>query len=208
MGPLRVQRGVRALRQRIFYLHVPSARAAMISFAVLFAGSLMWWTKRSDLGWRMHVASSEAGLVTGSMATMSGCIWGAAEWGVPWDWTDPRLNTFALLTALAAFLVLARRGERDGEEQRDVFSTVGLFGFILVPVTYIATRIWEVRHPGPVVGTNEGSLDGDMGLVLAIGALSMTVVVVGHILHSMRLAQLEARLSTIQRHHDERGVMG
>ena len=73
----------------------------------------------------------------------------------------------------------------------DVFSTVGLFGFILVPVTYIATRIWEVRHPGPVVGTNEGSLDGDMGLVLAIGALSMTVVVVGHILHSMRLAQLE-----------------
>ena len=194
--------------QRIFYLHVPSAWAAMISFAVLFAGSLMWWTKRSDLGWRMHVASSEAGLVTGSMATMSGCIWGAAEWGVPWDWTDPRLNTFALLTALAAFLVLARRGERDGEEQRDVFSTVGLFGFILVPVTYIATRIWEVRHPGPVVGTNEGSLDGDMGLVLAIGALSMTVVVVGHILHSMRLAQLEARLSTIQRHHDERGVMG
>ena len=76
-----------------------------------------------------------------------------------------------LLTALAAFLVLARRGERDGEEQRDVFSTVGLFGFILVPVTYIATRIWEVRHPGPVVGTNEGSLDGDMGLVLAIGVV-------------------------------------
>ena len=74
--------------QRIFYWHVPSAWAAMISFGLLFVGSTVWFFKRSDWAWRMHVASTEAGLATGLIAVFSGCVWGAAEWGVPWDWTD------------------------------------------------------------------------------------------------------------------------
>ena len=62
-----------------------------------FCGFNLLVFKRSDWAWRLHVASSEAGLATGLMCVWSGCIWGAAEWGVPWDWTDVRLNTFAIL---------------------------------------------------------------------------------------------------------------
>ena len=51
--------------QRIFYWHVPSAWAAMIAFGLLFVGSIYWFFKRSDWAWRLHVASSEAGLATG-----------------------------------------------------------------------------------------------------------------------------------------------
>ena len=92
--------------QRIFYWHVPAAWAAFIAFAVLFVGSAMWFFKRSSLGWKLHIAGSEAGLACGLMAVWSGCVWGAAEWGTPWDWEDWRLNTFGLLTLLALFLVL------------------------------------------------------------------------------------------------------
>ena len=42
--------------QRIFYWHVPAAWAAFIAFGFLFVGSAMWFFKRSNLGWRMHVA--------------------------------------------------------------------------------------------------------------------------------------------------------
>ena len=90
----------------------------MIAFGVLFVGSAMWFFKRSALGWRLHVAGAEAGLATGLMTVWSGCIWGSAEWGVPWDWTDVRLNTFALLTALAIFLVLGEKSQPDGVESR------------------------------------------------------------------------------------------
>ena len=62
---------------------------------------------------------------------------------MPWDWTDVRLNSFALLTLLALLLVLGRRAQPDGVESRDTFATAGLFGFVLVPLTYIATRIWR-----------------------------------------------------------------
>jgi len=186
--------------QRIFYWHVPAAWAAFIAFGFLFVGSAMWFFKRSNLGWRMHVAGAEAGLATGLMTAWSGMVWGAAEWGVPWDWTDVRLNTFGLLTFLALFLVLGRQSQPDGVETRDTFSTFGLYGFVLVPLTYMATRIWQIRHPGPVVaaGDSGGSLESSMALVLMIGALSFTLFIVGHMLISMRITQLEQRLEQVQ----------
>ena len=190
--------------QRIFYWHVPAAWAAFIAFGVLFTGSAMWFFKRSPLGWRLHVAGAEAGLACGLITVWSGCVWGAAEWGTPWDWTDVRLNTFGLLTLLALFLVLGRQSQPDGVETRDTFATFGLYGFVLVPFTYIATRLWEIRHPGPVIGSGDdgGSLSGDMAIVLLIGAVSFTLFILGHILMSMRITGFEQRLERAQKHID------
>jgi len=185
--------------QRIFYWHVPAAWAAFIAFSVLFAGSALWFFKRSPLGWRMHIAGAEAGLACGLIAVWSGCVWGAAEWGTPWDWQDYRLNTFGLLTLLALFLVLGRQSQPDGVETRDTFSTFGLYGFVLVPITYIATRIWVIRHPGPVIAGEEGSsISGDMAIVLTIGAISFTLLIAGHIITSMNVTKLEQRIDRLQ----------
>ena len=189
--------------QRIFYWHVPSAWAAMISFTLLFVGSIIWFFKRKEWAWRMHVASTEAGLATGLMAVWSGCIWGAAEWGVPWDWTDVRLNTFAILTLLSLYLVLGRKSQPDGIETRDTFSAFGMYGFVLVPVTYIATRLWQIRHPGPVVATSEGSLNSDMGTVLFIGAISFSIMVIGHVIAGMNLTKLEMKVEDLQAIYEE-----
>lgn len=185
--------------QRIFYWHVPSAWAAFIAFGALFVGSLGWMFKRSELMWRIHIAGSEAGLATGLMTVWSGCVWGAAEWGTPWDWSDVRLNTFGLLTLLAIYLVLGRNSQPDGVETRDTFAAFGLYGFILVPFTYVATRIWSIRHPGPVIGTDDGgSLNADMGLILLFGTLSFTLLIFGHMLTSMRITSFEQRIEALQ----------
>lgn len=185
--------------QRIFYWHVPSAWAAFIAFGALFVGSVGWMFKRSELMWRIHIAGSEAGLATGLMTVWSGCVWGAAEWGTPWDWSDVRLNTFGLLTLLAIYLVLGRNSQPDGVETRDTFAAFGLYGFILVPFTYVATRIWSIRHPGPVIGTDDGgSLNADMGLILLFGTLSFTLLIFGHMLTSMRITSFEQRIEALQ----------
>ena len=174
-----------------------------LSPLALFVGSALWFFKRSSLGWKMHIAGAEAGLACGLMAVWSGCVWGAAEWGTPWDWEDWRLNTFGLLTLLALFLVLGRQSQPDGVETRDTFSTFGLYGFILVPLTYVATRIWVIRHPGPVIaGDEDSSISGDMGLVLLIGAISFTVLIIGHILTSMEITKFEQRLERLQKELD------
>ena len=195
--------------QRLFYWHVPSAWMAMIAFGVLFVGSGLWFLRRSAFGWRLHVAGSEAGLATGMMAVWSGCVWGQAEWGVPWDWTDVRLNSFGLLTLLAMVLVFGRRAQPDGVESRDTFATVGLFGFLLVPFTYMATRIWQIRHPGPVIaaGDDGGSLAPSMTAVLLLGVGAFTVLIAGHVLESLRLTKLEQRLNRLQLALDAKEVV-
>jgi len=185
--------------QRIFYWHVPSAWAAFIAFGALFVGSVGWMFKRSELMWRIHIAGSEAGLATGLMTVWSGCVWGAAEWGTPWDWSDVRLNTFGLLTLLAIYLVLGRNSQPDGVETRDTFAAFGLYGFILVPFTYVATRIWSIRHPGPVIGTDDGgSLNADMGLSLLFGTVTVTLLIFGHMRTSMRITSFEQRIEALQ----------
>ena len=101
-------------------------------------------------------------------------------------------------------MVPGRQSQPVGVEARDTFSTFGLFGFVLVPLTYIATRIWQIRHPGPVIaaGDDGGSLQSDMSLVLLIGALSFTLFIIGHMLISMRITHLEQRLESAQKSLD------
>ena len=189
--------------QRIFYWHVPAAWASFLAFTLLFVGSIAWFWRRIEWGWHLHIASSEAGLLFGSMVIISGPIWGAAEWDVPWDWTDVRLNTYAVLVCLSAFLVLGRKSQPDGEDTRDTFSSIGLFGFVLVPLTYVATRFWEKRHPGPVVGPGGGGLETEMLQVLALGAVGFTMMVMGQIVLLMYLTKQEMRIEKLQKHMDE-----
>jgi ABC-type transport system involved in cytochrome c biogenesis permease subunit len=108
-----------------------------------------------------------------------------------------------MLTLLSLYLVLGRRSQPDGVETRDTFAAFGMYGFVLVPFTYIATRLWQIRHPGPVVATSEGSLNSDMGTVLFIGAISFTVLIIGHVMAGMRLTKLELRLEDLQNRYEE-----
>ncbi|MEC8170896.1 MAG: cytochrome c biogenesis protein CcsA, partial [Candidatus Thermoplasmatota archaeon] len=124
---------------RILYWHVPFAWTSFLSFCLLFIGASSWYVRRSESGWTMLVIGSQLGLLFGLGVIISGPIWGSAEWGVPWDWGDVRLNSYALLTSVALFLVMSIRSQPDGEETRDTLAAIGLFGFVLVPVTAVAT---------------------------------------------------------------------
>ena len=113
------------------------------------------------------------------------------------------IEHFCYTYSTFALLVLGRKSQPDGIETRDTFSAFGMYGFILVPVTYIATRLWQIRHPGPVVATSEGSLNSDMGVVLFIGAISFSILVIGHIISGMHLTKLQMQVEDIQAKYEE-----
>ena len=187
--------------QKIFYWHVPAAWASFIAFALLFVGSLMWFWKRSEWGWHLHSSAAELGAIFGLMVITSGPIWASAEWGTPWDWTDVKLNTYAVLTGLALFLVITRKTQPDGIETRDTLSAMGLFGFVLVPLTFFASRIWKQRHPGGLVET-EGAIHPDMMQVLLIGWFGFTLLLIGQIILLFEASKLELKLEKLQQRLD------
>ncbi len=190
---------------RILFWHVPAAWASFQAFTLLFIGSGAWFLKRLEWGWKLHVVGAQLGLVFGLCVIISGPIWGTAEWGTPWDLTDVRLNTYAVLTSLSLFLVMGHQAQADTEDTRDTFSSVGLFGFILVPITIMAIRIWQNRHPGPVIGGGEGSgLDPQILMVLLFGLFSFQILVAGQVMLRYIIVGLEDRLTEIQAKLDTR----
>ena len=192
---------------RILFWHVPFAWSSFLAFCVLFIGSVAWYSRRSEFGWRLICTGSDLGLLFGLGVVISGPIWGSAEWGVPWDWGDLRLNTYGLLTAVAMFLVLARNSQPEGHDTRDTIASVGLFGFALVPITALATTWYQERHPGIIiVESEEAGLAPEILTVLLLGFASFFILFAGFALLSDTLHQMESRLSHLQRLIDKEAV--
>ncbi|MAQ57096.1 MAG: hypothetical protein CMA47_02620 [Euryarchaeota archaeon] len=189
---------------RILYWHVPFAWSSFLAYCVLFIGSIAWYARRSELGWRMICTGSDLALLFGLGVVISGPIWGSAEWGVPWDWGDLRLNTYGLLTAVSLFLVLARGSQPDGQGTRDTIAAIGLFGFALVPVTALATTWYQERHPGIVIiESEETGLAPEILNVLLLGFASFLLLFIGLAILSDTLQRMESRLSHLQRQLDQ-----
>ena len=189
---------------RILYWHVPFAWTSFLSFCLLFIGASSWYVRRSEIGWTMLVIGSQLGLLFGLGVIISGPIWGSAEWGVPWDWGDVRLNSYALLTSVALFLVMSIRSQPDGEETRDTLAAVGLFGFVLVPVTAVATTLWRNRHPGIILRESEETgVDLEIKQVMGFGALSFLLLFIGLVLLNYSIYTLRRELEEENRKIDK-----
>jgi len=155
----------------------------------------------------MVVISSELGLLFGLGVLISGPIWGSVEWGVFWDWGDVRLNTYALLTSVALFLVMSLRSQPDGEETRDTLAAIGLFGFILVPITAAATTIWRNRHPGVILrDSEETGVAPEIRSVMGFGAISFMILFVGLVLLNYSIYNLRAELESLNKEIDKEGM--
>ena len=189
---------------RILYWHVPFAWTSFLSFCLLFIGASSWYVRRSESGWAMLVIGSQLGLLFGLGVIISGPIWGSAEWGVPWDWGDVRLNSYALLTAVALFLVMSIRSQPDGEETRDTLAAIGLFGFVLVPVTAVATTRWRNRHPGVILReSGETGVDLEIKQLMGFGAFSFLVLFIGLVLLNYSIYSLRRELEEENRKIDK-----
>ena len=189
---------------RILYWHVPVAWTSFLSFCLLFIGASSWYVRRSESGWTMVVIGSQLGLLFGLGVIISGPIWGSAEWGVPWDWGDVRLNSYALLTSVALFLVMSIRSQPDGEETRDTLAAIGLFGFVLVPVTAVATTLWRNRHPGVSLReSGETGVDLEIKQLMGFGAFSFLVLFIGLVLLNYSIYSLRRELEEENRQIDK-----
>ena len=193
---------------RILYLHVPFAWCSFLSFSVLFYGSLMWYLKRSEDAWVYFQSGSDLGVIFGLGVITSGPIWASAEWNRPWDWGDMRLNSFALLTAVALFLLYSRQSQPDTQQNRDTLSAIGLFGFALVPITAGATTWWETTHPEVLVveSTESVGMSPEIRSFLLISFGIMCILFMGLLLLSNRRYRLAAEVSARKNELDQEAI--
>ncbi len=131
--------------QKIFYIHVPSAFIAFFAFFMTFIASILFLIKK-DRKWDLiALCSTEIGVIFCTIVLITGPIWAKPVWNVWWTW-DPRLTTTLILWFIyVAYLML--RGVVSENMKANFSAVFGIIGFVNVPLTFFAIRLWRTIHP-------------------------------------------------------------
>ncbi|TGK78352.1 ABC transporter permease [Leptospira noumeaensis] len=160
------------LSHRIFYLHVPVAWVALYGPILSFLFSLVFLFSRNMLWDRLAFTANQLAFLFAVGVLFSGPIWAYSAWGVPWDKTDARLQSFFILCiSLVSYFIF--RYLVPGKTKKAILSAyLSVLCAVSAILTWGAIRWIENpgNHPGSVLG--KGGMDSDMKQSMWLGVLA------------------------------------
>jgi heme exporter protein C len=183
---------------RIFYFHVSVAWVALYApfFASLFGILYIW---KRDLQWDLlSYSMTKLALLFAICVLFSGPIWAYSAWGVAWDKTDARLQSFLILV-ISLFSYFVLRFLNSNVQKRALVSAfMSLFCSINSILTWGAIRWIENpgNHPGSVLG--KGGMDKDMKETFWINILAYHILFLTLFLIFYRQSKIEETLEKVR----------
>ena len=160
--------------QKIFYLMVPVAWLSLLSFLIVFIGSIFYLVKRGGRWDILAHSSAEVGIVFTTLALIVGSLWAKPAWGVWWDWGTPRLTATLVLWFIYLAYFAVRSFATEQSQGARFAAVVGIVGFVDIPIIILATTLWQGMHPGPLIF--RGGLDPSMLLTLLVSIAAYTAL--------------------------------
>ncbi len=162
--------------QRIFYLMVPMGWLALLSFAVIFVGSILYLVKRASKWDILARSSAELGIVFTSLTLVIGSLWARPIWGVWWTWNEPRLTSTLILWFIYLAYLMVRSFATEESRGARFAAVVGIIGFIDIPIVFLATSLWRGIHPPLIIF--KGGIAPPMLLTLLVSIAAFTTLYV------------------------------
>ncbi len=182
--------------QKIFYLHLPCAWWALISFFAVFVASIAYLTTRRRFWDHVAGAAAEVGVVLALLALATGSMWARVSWNVWWTW-DPRLTTTLVMWFIYAGYLLVRTLPMAPDRRAVVSAVLGIVAFVDVPLVFFSARLWRTIHP-QVLTSDGGGLPPEMLTTLFVSLAAFGLVWASLTLarlHQLRTAaRVEARI--------------
>ncbi len=154
------------LVQKIFYIHLPLAWWALISFFVVFVASIAYLKTHAQKWDNLAKAAAEVGVVLTGLAIVSGSIWARHSWGVWWTW-DPRLTTALIMWFVYTGYLILRGLDMPQRKNANIRAVLGIVAFIDVPLVFLSARLWRSIHPA-VFAAKDGGLDDAMKVTVFV----------------------------------------
>jgi heme exporter protein C len=192
--------------QRVFYIHVPSAMAAYLSFFIVFVASVIVLWKRDMRFDAVARAAAGVGVLFTGLTLATGAIWGYPIWGAWWAW-DARLTSTLILFLIFAGYLLARGLADIADEQAARYAAVfAIIGFLDIPIINMSVRWWRTLHPQPIVLKMPGdqALPDSMLIVLAIGMVAVLLLALWFIVLRTEVESIAARTAALRAAVDRR----
>jgi len=159
--------------QRIFYLMVPMGWLSLLSFLIVFIGSILYLVKRESKWDILAHSSAEAGIIFTTLALLTGAIWAKPVWGVWWTW-EPRLTSTLVLWLLYLAYFMVRSLATEESRGATFAAVVGIVGFIDLPIIILATTLWRGMHPELMIF--QGGLAPSMLVTLLVSISAFTAL--------------------------------
>jgi heme exporter protein C len=192
--------------QRVFYIHVPSAMAAYLSFFIVFVASIIVLWKRDMRFDAIAKAAAGVGVLFTGLVLATGAIWGYPIWGAWWAW-DARLTSTLILFLIFSGYLLARGLADIADEQAARYAAVfAIIGFLDIPIINMSVRWWRTLHPQPIVlkMPGEQALPDSMLIVLYIGMAAIILLALWFIALRSEVESLAARTHALRAAIDRR----
>jgi len=190
------------LTQKIFYLHLPLAWWALISFFVVFSASILYLRSGNPRWDSLAQAAAEIGVVLAGLALASGAIWARKSWNTWWIW-DPRLITTLVMWFVYMGYLVLRGLDMPTDKQAAVRAVVGVIAFLDVPLVFFAARLWESNHPAGVMAQRDG-LEPEMRLTVFACLAAFGLLWCALLMLRCRLAALEQQANGLIRRAENR----
>jgi len=181
--------------QRIFYLMVPVGWLALLSFLVVFIGSILYLVKKESKWDILAHSSAEIGIVFTTLALVTGILWAKPVWGVWWTW-EARLTATLVLWLLYLAYFMVRSFATEESRGATFAAVIGVVGFIDIPIIALATTLWRGMHPGAVIFT--GGLAPSMLLTLMVSLAAFTSLYFLLLIQQVSLKNDEAEVKRIK----------
>lgn len=184
--------------QRIFYVHVPSAWIAYLSFAIAaLASALYLW--RSEPRWdTIAVSSVEVGVVFTTIVLVTGPIWARPVWGAWWVWDARLTSTLVLWIVYVGYLLFRNLTAPDARRAR-TSAVIAIVGVLDIPIVHFSVLWWETQHPEPtVIRPDSPQLSGSMLLTLFVSLAAFTLLFAALLVTRVRLETDRARVAVLE----------
>jgi heme exporter protein C len=185
--------------QKIFYLHVPLAIAALGGFIAGGVYGLRYLRdndRANDL--RSYVAIHMS-LIFAIATLITGSIWAKASWGHWWVWEEPTLVVFLIVFLLYACYQPLRFSIEDPERQARTAAVFAIVAGAFVPVCFTAVRMAEsFTHPR-VLSATGGAMPGEMRLTFLVALAGMAVLFITLCKYELTSKQASMQLRALRR---------
>lgn len=183
--------------QRIFYLHLPAAILAYVSYFTLAGASILFlWKKKPEYD-RVARSAAEISLLFITLVLVGGAIWAKPIWGTWWQW-DARLTTTLILWFIVLGYFMIRSYAGEASDAARYAAVLAVFGLIDIPIIHMSVRWWRTLHPEPVVLDTSGpNLPNSM-------LFAVCVALVGFFLLYIHMLLLKWHIETVRDKIDER----
>ncbi|MEG3637979.1 heme ABC transporter permease CcmC [Magnetococcus sp. PR-3] len=156
---------------RILYVHVPSAKMALLCYIALTISSIWVLARGSERADIFSEAMVGVGAAFTACTLASGSIWGKPMWGTWWAW-DARLTSMLVLLIIYVGLMALRGAFDDPRKAAKATAVMAIIGAVDLPIIHFSVKWWRTLHQPPSFDGASGMIHIDKSMLLPLGSMT------------------------------------